>query len=256
MIFFILFFCNCLLLPHTVIAEDSQYKLGVNSILTVVNETNLAEEVQLVYTNPYNTTAHVYFNSLLPWSLTRGYAEVYGLNDSFEWTPIQKDRSMLYWEKVLEPHQVGILKIRNMNYNAVGVQNGKYQITHTFFGQDYLYHNIEIRIPLKKGLDRVKIIQYDVPPNSEYLSENYHILRWDWLSSESHDYNLSVWVSVIYSYEFPWTDYLIPLGWIIIGIVITIIFEIMGKKLKKKIGLKKINPIEKKPSTKGKKSKK
>jgi hypothetical protein len=83
-----------------------------------------------------------------------------------------------------------------------------YSISHTFFGEEFRIHKLEIRIPLKLDLNKFKLKECSLPTSFEYTSSEYYIMRWDWYASEVTKFNTSGSVFIIYSYEFPLEDFI------------------------------------------------
>jgi hypothetical protein len=89
------------------------------------------------------------------------------------------------------------------------------------------FNNIEVRIPIQRGLDKLNDVKSDLTPTDESVSDEYHIIRWIGDTSKL--------IHVQYSYSFPWGDILIPIGWIIVGIIVAEVPKIIYKKSKNRV---------------------
>lgn len=222
-----------ILIPNVYADNDLQLdkEVIINQYACItVSGKDLNDVVHLEIINPYNYEKHLAFNIQIPWVYSRGDTRIYGWLGN-NWTTIPKDLEFLPYEADFQAGGRHTLIIEHTYNDVVTKKDGNYEFSY-FIAGSFDSNLIEIRIPVKKGWDRLKILNYSVAPYFEGERQGYYIARWDkpsYIVGENATYNN---LGVQYIYQFPWEQYLDKVKWIFVGIFLTLSVGYTSKFIK------------------------
>jgi len=220
----------------SVIGQESkliiQHPSGLSSFITVSKSFNITIETHLFFINPYENESTVKYN--IPIVDVTGGVDIYGTNNSeLAYTKNQTYYIVNYSLAPYSTLEIGMKKYYSQSEN--NPSNGIYTLEYQSFVQQGLsFNKIEIRIPLRKGLDTVvEPLKYiSITPTNQYKSADHLVLSWD-----GEEFNA---VYMEYNYSFNLVDFLNSnpiIAYIIsalIGAIITYIFSLIIKNKKEK----------------------
>ena len=234
-IFISLLLLGFILLPSTIGEESKliiQNPSGLSSFITVSKTFNITIETHLFFINPYDNESTVRYN--IPIVDVASGVDIYGTNNSeLAYTKNQSYYIVNYSIAPYSTLEIGMKKYYNQSEN--NPSNGIYSLEYQSFVQQGLsFNKIEIRIPLRKGLDTVvEPLKYiSNTPTGQYKSSDHLILSW-----EGEEFNA---VYIEYNYSFNLVDFLNSnpiIAYIIsalIGAIITYIFSSVIKNKEEK----------------------